>query len=397
MKQKNDKVLSQDEGYMTPEGCVAVDNQPGDYFFGLSDIELSSICANSINGFANSMDGEYLDESNKQPSIKTVVLSEVERSWSQSFFNNSSASLCGDLTKQENILTFDQMALALVALNEQVKKKNKDSLFNCCLINCQDNDDNLVSLLTLLQVNQPHLHPQRMQVMYLIEKHWSVMDIEISESGLSFILYDDANSLKYIIPLLLNVCDLFPEATLAYLGSNFQKDSNSCAYFALHAIENLTKINDLHRVINCFESKFSLKKSVEDMRQNSDDEWTKQPDKALTDLINQVKYINICQWPKELGSLIKTIQSSSFFEKFIKKEHYLRHNEEPLNNYLTTKTDELTGIAATKEKINKLIEQLPKSSDGYRSRIEHLCDWRALFAPLCAHSHELKSFGSISK
>lgn len=438
MKQKNDKILSQDEDYMTPEECVAhtcvaVDNQPGHDFFGLSDIELSSICANSINGFANSIKGEYLGESNKQPSIQTVVLSEVERSCShydgidnsyshedhnlihqdtnscvtindlthnlssQSFFNNSSASLYGDMNKQENVLSFNEMALALVALDTKIKKKNTSRLFNCCLINCQDNDNELSAFFGLLKANHQKLHSQRIQVIYLKEMHWSLLDIDITESGLSFILYDDANSLKYIIPLLLNVRDLFPEATLAYLASNFQKDSNSCAYFALHAIENLTKINNLHQVINRFPSEFTLKNSVEDLRQHSDDEWTKQPDKVLTDLINQVQYINMCQWPLELGSLVKTIQSCSYFEEFIEKKNYLRHNGKSLNNYLKNKTDESTGIAATKKKINKLIEELPESSDGYQSCIDHLCDWRARLVPLCADSHELKSIGSISK
>lgn len=234
-------------------------------------------------------------------------------------------------------------------------------------------------------------------MLYLKELHWSLLDIDIAESGLSFILYDDANSLKYIIPLLLSLRALFPEAALAYLGSNFQKDSYSCAYFALHAIEKLAKINDLHQVINNFSSDFSLKNSIEDMRKYSDDEWTKQSDEILNDLIEHVKYISILQWPKELGSLVKTLQSRTFFETFIQRKEYYRHNGKSLDDYLTTQTEELTGIAATKEKINALIHKVKEHRGDYQARIEQLCDWRAFLAPLCADSHELMSFGSISK
>lgn len=416
--------------------CVIVDNQRWDYSTELNKLDcgdFSDILAGSRDGFANSLDDESFGELARQPSVQTMVLSEVERpsfrdsiddlyphedsqpiqsstnsdnlainrlfcgSFSKSFFNNSSASMFGDQTIQDNALSFYDMAQALVALEEQIKKKNKDSLFNCCLINCQDNDNELFAFLHFLKDNQQQLHSQRIQVLYLKELHWSLLDIDIAESGLSFILYDDANSLKYIIPLLLSLRALFPEAALAYLGSNFQKDSYSCAYFALHAIEKLAKINDLHQVINNFSSDFSLENSIEDMRKYSDDEWTKQSDEILNDLIEHVKYISILQWPKELGSLVKTLQSRTFFETFIQSKEYHRHNGKSLNDYLTAQTEDLTGIAATKEKINALIHKVKEHRGDYQARIEQLCDWHAFLAPLCADSHELMSFGSILK
>lgn len=144
--------------------CVIVDNQRWDYSTELNKLDwgdFSDILAGSRDGFANSLDDESFGELAWQPSIQTMVLSEVERpssrdsiddlyphedsqpiqsstnsdnlainrlfcgSFSKSFFNNSSASMFGDQTIQDNALSFYDMAQALVALEEQIKKRTK--------------------------------------------------------------------------------------------------------------------------------------------------------------------------------------------------------------------------------------------------------------------------------
>lgn len=126
-------------------------------------------------------------------------------------------------------------------------------------------------------------------------------------------------------------------------------------------------------VLKRFKPQFDLVKSINHNLSQPSETWLAAlSDAQLQDIARHVNYVSIMQWPHELGSLAKNIQSKSFFAQFFKDKGYQRHNGTSVDAYVESAAG---SIAAKKEKIQSLINKVEEQGVLYQDRIKIVSNW----------------------
>lgn len=174
------------------------------------------------------------------------------------------------------------------------------------------------------------------QVLYKTDDHWSTVSAQVIEGKLCFFLIDAANFLAPVYKAMLLIHKHFPKNVLTYCGLGIQKDSENCAYFALHDALFLAKLPSLEGVIK-------EKPSDSGTRCSADDESflrqcgfsVKKNRQILNQMLNKVYFLQVNELPKNFGPVLKAIQTRTTYDKnYANHDFYILNEKKSLDHYV---------------------------------------------------------------